>query len=69
MKEFIEKISSPQHLTREEAKSMMREIMEGQATSAQIAAVLIALKCKGEHVDELLGFVEVMREKSVKVRH
>lgn len=68
MKEFIEKISSPQHLTREEAKSMMREIMEGQATSAQIAAVLIALKCKGEHVDELLGFVEVMREKSVKVR-
>jgi len=68
MKEFIEKISSPQHLTREEAKSMMREIMEGQATSAQIAAVLIALKCKGEHVDELLGFVEVMREKSVHVR-
>jgi anthranilate phosphoribosyltransferase len=67
MKEFIKKISEGHHLTREEAQSAMRTIMEGGATEAQIAAFLLGLKVKGEQAEELLGFVEVMREKSVKV--
>ena len=68
MKEFVQKIAEGQNLSRDEASSAMRTIMEGNATEAQIAAFLIGLKLKEEHPDELLGFVEVMREKSVKVR-
>ncbi len=68
MKGFIQKLSDRQDLTHEEAIKAMRTIMEGQATEAQIAAFLIALKFKGEQPDELRGFVEVMREKSVKVK-
>jgi len=68
MKEFIQKLSDRQDLTHEEATKAMRTIMEGQASEAQIAAFLIALKFKGEQPDELRGFVEVMREKSLKVK-
>lgn len=67
MKDFIQKLSERHDLTREEAATAMRIIMEGQATDTQIAGFLIALKLKGEHPNELLGFVEVMREKAVKV--
>ncbi|HYQ87070.1 MAG TPA: anthranilate phosphoribosyltransferase [Bacteroidota bacterium] len=68
MKEFIQKAAERQHLTREEAAAAMRTIMDGQATDAQIAGLLMALKLKGEQQQELLGFVEVMREKCLGVR-
>lgn len=45
----------------------MRQIMGGAFTSAQIAAILIALRMKGETVDEISAAAEVMRELSVKV--
>jgi anthranilate phosphoribosyltransferase len=67
MKQFIQKIADREDLTREEAASVMRCIMEGSASDAQIAGLLMALRLKGEHPDELLGFVEVMRELSVKI--
>ncbi|MBI1802849.1 MAG: anthranilate phosphoribosyltransferase [Ignavibacteriae bacterium] len=67
MKQFIQKIAEGQHLTREEAAAAMRTIMEGNATAAQIAALLIGMKLKEEQPDELLGFVEVMREKAIRV--
>ncbi|TAK65794.1 MAG: anthranilate phosphoribosyltransferase [Bacteroidetes bacterium] len=67
MKTFVRKITERENLTREESAAAMRSIMEGQATEAQIAAFIIALKMKGETADELLGFVETMREKSIKV--
>src|SRR3970282_1759908 len=40
----------------------------GAATNAQIAAFLTALRMKGETVEELIGFAQVMRQKAVKVR-
>lgn len=67
MKEFIRKVSERTHLSREEASDAMRKIMDGEATEAQIAGLLMALKLKGEHADELLGFVQVMRERSIKI--
>lgn len=67
MKEYIQKVASKQNLTQEEASVAMRIIMEGNASPAQIAGFLMALKLKEEHPDELFGFVQVMREKSVKV--
>lgn len=68
MKQHLQKLAERLDLSRAEAASAMRAIMEGNASTAQIGAFLIALKIKGEHVEELAGFVEVMREFSLKVR-
>ena len=43
-------------------RSVMRQIMTGQASEAQIGAFLVALRMKGESIDEIAGAVEVMRE-------
>lgn len=51
-------------LTREEASMVMEEIMSGKASDPQIAAFLTALRMKNATVEELIGFVKVMREKA-----
>ena len=55
-------------LSRIEAAAAMEAIMSGAATNAQIAAFLTALRMKGETVEELIGFAQVMRQRAVKVR-
>jgi len=55
-------------LSRIEAAAAMEAIMSGAATSAQIAAFLTALRMKGETVEELIGFAQVMRQKVVRIR-
>ena len=55
-------------LTRTEAAAAMEAIMSGAATPAQIGAFLTALRMKGETVEELIGFAQVMRAKAVRVR-
>jgi anthranilate phosphoribosyltransferase len=55
-------------LTRIEAAAAMEAIMSGAATNAQIAAFLTALRMKGETVEELIGFAQVMRQKAVRIR-
>lgn len=69
--EAIRKVVDRKDLTREEAFAVMDTIMSGQATDAQIASFLTALRMKGETVEELIGFARVMREKvsPVKTRH
>jgi anthranilate phosphoribosyltransferase len=54
-----------QSLSREEARAVMGEILEGQATDAQIAALLVALHMKGESVEEIVGFAEAIRSAAV----
>jgi anthranilate phosphoribosyltransferase len=49
-------------LTRAEAREAMQEIMRGDATQAQIAGFLVALRAKGETADEIAGCAEAMRE-------
>src|SRR5580700_2211535 len=48
-------------LSREEACSVMAEILSGQCTDSQIAALLVALHMKGETVEEIVGFAEAIR--------
>lgn len=54
-------------LSREEMLALMRQVMAGELTPAQIAAVLVALRMKGETVDEIAAGAQVMRELSTKV--
>lgn len=66
--EAIRALVDGRDLTRIEAAAAMDAIMSGQATNAQIAAFLTALRMKGETVEELIGFAQVMRQKVVRVR-
>lgn len=65
IKESIAKLSERIDLTEAETAACMEDIMSGQATPAQIAAFLTALKMKGETVDELTGLARVMRSKAI----
>jgi anthranilate phosphoribosyltransferase len=56
-----------QHLSSADAEAAMQIVLRGEATHAQIAAFLIALKMKGETVDELVGFARAMRAMAVPV--
>ena len=48
-------------LSRDESRTVMGELLEGKATDAQVAALLVALHMKGETVEEIVGFAEAMR--------
>jgi anthranilate phosphoribosyltransferase len=50
-----------QSLSRDEARSVMAEVLTGKCTDAQIAALLVALHMKGETVEEIVGFAEAIR--------
>lgn len=50
-----------QSLTRDEARGVMAEVLAGECTDAQIAALLVALHMKGETVEEIVGFAEAIR--------
>ena len=62
--EFIHKLVDREDLTESEARLAMETLMSGQATEAQTAAFLTALRMKGETPTELIGFARVMREKA-----
>lgn len=64
LKPFIAKVTDGISLTCEEAMDAMDIIMNGNATDAQIAGFLTALRIKGETVDEITGFAKIMREKA-----
>jgi anthranilate phosphoribosyltransferase len=66
--ETVRALVDRKDLSRIEAAAAMEAIMSGTATNAQIAAFLTALRMKGETVEELIGFAQVMRQKAVKVR-
>jgi anthranilate phosphoribosyltransferase len=66
--EAVRALVDRRDLSRIEAAAAMEAIMSGAATNAQIAAFLTALRMKGETVEELIGFAQVMRQKAVRIR-
>ncbi|HVR32217.1 MAG TPA: anthranilate phosphoribosyltransferase [Acidimicrobiia bacterium] len=64
---ILGRLASGEDLTRNEARDAMAAIMAGDATPAQIAALIVSLRIKGETVDEMTGLVEAMRAAAVTV--
>ncbi|HEX7057974.1 MAG TPA: anthranilate phosphoribosyltransferase [Bacilli bacterium] len=67
IQQAIAKLVKFQDLTRDQAKDMMLEIMEGNATPAQIGCIATALMMKVETIDEIAGLAEAMRSKAYRV--
>src|SRR5438093_466201 len=65
--ELLEKVVRHEDLTADEAAAAMREVMEGRAAPAALAALLSALVMKGERPSEIVGFARTMREHAVKL--
>lgn len=67
IREAIAKLVERQDLSEDEAAACMGEIMSAEATPAQFGAFVVALRMKGESVDEIAGMARVMRERAVRV--
>jgi anthranilate phosphoribosyltransferase len=67
IREAIAAVVEGRDLTEELASNAMREIMEGEATPAQIGGFLIAMRMKGETVEEIAVLAREMREKAVSI--
>ncbi|HEU0094622.1 MAG TPA: anthranilate phosphoribosyltransferase, partial [Vicinamibacteria bacterium] len=65
MKHYLAKIARGDRLTEEEAGSAMTLIMDGEATPAQIGALLVGMAVRGETEDEIVGFARTMRARAV----
>ena len=68
MKQILEQLLNQHNLTPDEAYNIMLSIMSGEYDDAQIAGFLMALRAKGETVDEIAGFAQAMREKMLTIQ-
>ncbi len=67
LKPYIAQIMQRQNLTAEQAEQAMQVIMSGEATPAQIGGYLVALRMKGETVDEITGSARAMRTHATRI--
>ena len=67
IRDTLEMLLRRRDLTRAEATGLMNAIVSGELGDAQIAAVVVALRAKGETVEEITGFVSALRERAVRV--
>lgn len=67
IQEAVKKAVEGRNLTRGEARAAMETIMSGEATDAQIGGFLVAMRLKGETVEEISSFAQVMREKATRI--
>ena len=68
IKDALAKLADRIDLSAPEAERVMCEIMDGTATSAQVAAYLMGLRQKGETVDEIVGSARAMRSRAARIR-
>src|ERR1041385_5747881 len=68
LKSIIGKVATGATLSREEAASAFDSMMSGEATPSQMGGLLMALRVRGETVDEITGAVSAMRSKMLRVK-
>jgi len=68
LKQALNRVASGGLLAREEAREVMARVMGGEATAAQLGALLAGLHVRGEDVAEIVGFAEALRTLAVPVR-
>lgn len=68
IQQAIAELIEGQSLSQQAMEAVMQQIMTGEATDAQIAAFLVALRIKGETVEEISGAAKVMRELALPVK-
>jgi anthranilate phosphoribosyltransferase len=68
-KEALWRLAAGEHLTREETEDLFGQLMDGQVSDPIKAALLVALRMKGESVAEIAGAASAMRRRSVHIRH
>jgi anthranilate phosphoribosyltransferase len=68
VKEYLAKLVAGGRLSEQEAGAAMELVMDGEATPAQIGALLAALALRGESEDEVVGFARVMRARATPLR-
>ncbi len=66
--EAIDRLAGGQDLAADEAAKVLREVMEGNSSEAETAAFLVALRTKGETVQEIAGLAATMRELALPVK-
>ncbi|HVM96847.1 MAG TPA: anthranilate phosphoribosyltransferase [Candidatus Acidoferrales bacterium] len=67
MRDAIARVVARESLSEREVEAVLRQIMQGVATPAQIGGLLVALRMKGETVDEIVGAARAMRAHAVRV--
>ncbi len=67
IRDALDTLLAGRDLDRAEARALIETLMSGDATPAQIGGVLVALRAKGETVDEITGAAEAMRELATRV--
>ena len=68
LRSYIGRLMRRDNLSRDESAHLLNALLRDDASDAQIAAALIALKLKGETVAELAGLADAMRERAVQIR-
>jgi len=67
LRDLLLRLMQGKNLSRTEAKFLLNQLLQGEATDAQISAALVALAIKGETTEELAGMAEAMRENSMRI--
>ena len=67
IKQAIQTVIDSKDLTEQEMMAVANTIMSGEATDSQIGGLLVALRMKGETLEEITGFARVMREKATRI--
>ena len=67
MQQALNNITKNIELTQPQMEDVMRTIMNGEATDAQIGALMMGLRLKGESIDEITAAARVMREFAIKI--
>src|SRR3989442_1889925 len=67
LKVFLSRLMRGEDLSREDAVRLLEALLDADATDGQIASTLIALKMKGETVEELAGLAEAMRDRATRI--